>query len=71
MVNSVLLVLNAINNWGVASNLKLKFPTYIDLERIVVSSLLCIMMILELFYLERPRPQFVDDLISKYHGKEP
>jgi hypothetical protein len=56
MVSSVLLVLNAINNWGAATALNLKFPTYIDLERTVVSSLICIMMILELIYLERPRP---------------
>jgi len=56
MLSSVLLVLNAINNWGAAASLNLKFPTYIDLERTLVSSLLCLMMILELIYLERPRP---------------
>lgn len=69
MISSILLIINAINNWGIASSLKLKFPTYIDLERIFVSSLLCLMMILELFYIERPRPQVIDDLISKYHGQ--
>jgi len=46
----------------------LKFPTYIDLERIIVSSLLSIAMILELFYLVKPRPQAFEDLIAKYHG---
>jgi hypothetical protein len=56
MISSVLLVINAINNWGAATALNLKFPTYIDLERIAVSSLTSIMMILELVYLERPRP---------------
>lgn len=56
MLSSILLVINAVNNWGAATALNLKFPTYIDLERTVVSSLICIMMILELIYLERPRP---------------
>ena len=61
---------NAFWNHSISGEIRLTFTQYIDLERLVLTGLILLLLLLESVYLHRPRPYLFQKLIDKVSGTE-
>ena len=61
---------NAFWNHSISGEIRLTFTQYIDLERLVLTGLIIVLLLLESVYLHRPRPYLFQKLIDKVSGTE-
>ena len=65
MLPSCAVIYNAVSNLLLSQELDLTFTAYIDIERMVLSGVLLLCMLLEAVYLDRARPRLLQYIIDK------